>query len=124
MIKGLGVDTIELERIERVHREYNPRFLNRVFSRAERDYVNRFADPVPRLAGRFAAKEACMKALGTGWNLGVRWQDISVVNNRSGKPELVLSGKARDFFEKLGAGSAHVSITHSREYATAVVIFE
>jgi holo-[acyl-carrier protein] synthase len=124
MIKGLGVDTIELERIERVHRQYNPRFIDRVYSDEEKSYALRFKDPVPRLAARFAAKEACMKALGTGWNFGVRWKDISVVNNRMGKPELVLSGKARDFFERLGATGVHLSITHSRRYATAVVIFE
>ncbi len=124
MIKGLGVDTIELERIERVYREYNPRFIDRVYSSEEKAYALRFKDPVPRLAARFAAKEACMKALGTGWNFGVRWKDISVVNNRMGKPELVLTGKAKDFFEKMEAGHVHLSITHSRRYATAVVIFE
>ena len=124
MIKGLGVDTIELERIERVYREYNPRFIDRVYSTEEKEYALRFKDPVPRLAARFAAKEACMKALGTGWNLGVRWRDISVVNNRMGKPELVLSGNAKDFFKRMGADHIHLSITHSRKYATAVVIFE
>lgn len=124
MIKGLGVDTIELERIERVYREYNPRFIDRVYSDNEKEYALRFKDPVPRLAARFAAKEACMKALGTGWNFGVRWRDISVVNNRMGKPDLVLSGKAKDFFEKTGATHIHLSLTHSRKYATAVVIFE
>jgi len=124
MIKGLGVDTIELDRIERVYREYNPRFLERVYSPEEREYALRFKDPVPRLAARFAAKEACMKALGTGWNFGVRWKDISVVNNKTGKPDLVLTGNARAVFERLGADAIHLSITHSRRYATAVVIFE
>jgi holo-[acyl-carrier protein] synthase len=65
-----------------------------------------------------------MKALGTGWNFGVRWRDIAVVNERGGKPSLRLDGKAKEFFDKLGGERIHLSITHSREHATAVVIFE
>jgi holo-[acyl-carrier protein] synthase len=124
MIKGLGIDTIELHRIARVYERYNERFLNRIYAPEERSYALRYRDPVPRLAARFAAKEACMKALGTGWNFGVRWRDIVVVNERGGKPTLRLDGKARAFFEKLGGERIHLSITHSKEHATAVVIFE
>jgi holo-[acyl-carrier protein] synthase len=124
MIKGIGVDTIEIDRIARVYARYNERFLNRIFAPEERTYALRYKDPVPRLAARFAAKEACMKALGTGWNSGVRWRDIVVVNDKSGKPELTLHGNAKMFFEKLTADRIHVSITHDRQHATAVVIFE
>lgn len=124
MIKGIGVDTIEIDRIARVYARYNERFLNRIFAPEEKTYALRYKDPVPRLAARFAAKEACMKALGTGWNSGVRWKDIVVVNETSGKPELKLHGKARTFFEKLSADRIHLSITHSKQHATAVVIFE
>lgn len=124
MIKGIGVDTIELERIGRVFEEYNERFLNRIYAPEERAYSLEYKDPVPRLAARFAAKEACMKALGTGWNRGVRWKDIVVVNNRMGKPEMKLAGRAKEFFDKLSADHIHLSITHSREHATAIVIFE
>ncbi len=124
MIKGIGVDTIELERIGRVFEEYNERFLNRIYAPEERAYALEYEDPVPRLAARFAAKEACMKALGTGWNRGVRWKDIVVVNNRMGKPEMKLAGRAKEFFDKLSADHIHLSITHSREHATAIVIFE
>ena len=87
MIKGIGIDSIELRRIERVYRQYGERFLNRIYAPEEREYALRYSDPVPRLAARFAAKEACMKALGTGWGGGVRWRDIVVVNSKTGKPE-------------------------------------
>ncbi|MEJ2720041.1 MAG: holo-ACP synthase [bacterium] len=124
MIKGMGVDTIELDRIARVFNEYGERFLDRVYSPEEKAYALKFADPVPRLAARFAAKEACMKALGTGWNMGVRWKDITVLNNAMGKPELTLRGKANEFLQKLSAGRIHLSLTHSKTHATAIVIFE
>jgi holo-[acyl-carrier protein] synthase len=124
MIKGLGVDSVELRRIDRVFREYDERFLKRIFTPEERAYALRFEDPVPRLAGRFAAKEACMKALGTGWAGGVRWCDIVVDNRRSGKPEMKLLGRARDVANSLGVTQVHVTITHNRDYATALVIFE
>jgi len=124
MIKGIGIDTIEIDRIERVYARYGERFLKRIYASEEQAYALRYKDPVPRLAARFAAKEACMKALGTGWNFGVRWRDIVVINDRSGKPTLRLDGKAKTFFEKLPAERIHLSITHSRTHATAVVIFE
>jgi len=124
MIRGIGVDTIEIERIGRVFREYEERFLNKIYAPEERAYALKYTDPIPRLAARFAAKEACMKALGTGWNHGVRWKDIVVVNNSRGKPELKLVGRAKDFFDELSATHIHLSITHSREQATAIVIFE
>jgi len=124
MIKGIGVDTIELERIARVYDEYGARFLNRIYAPAEQEYALRYKDPVPRLAARFAAKEACMKALGTGWSNGVRWRDIVVVNAPSGKPELKLLGKAQEFAELQSVAHIHVSITHSKEHAMVIVIFE
>jgi holo-[acyl-carrier protein] synthase len=124
MIKGLGIDTIEIDRIARVYRRYPQRFLDRIFAPGEQAYALRYKDPVPRLAARFAAKEACMKALGTGWNFGVRWKDIVVVNEKGGKPDLQLHGKAKTFFERLCGERIHLSITHSREHATAIVIFE
>jgi holo-[acyl-carrier protein] synthase len=124
MIKGMGIDTIELDRIARIFGEYKDRFLDRIYSPEEKAYALGFADPVPRLAARFAAKEACMKALGTGWNLGVRWQDIIVVNNAMGKPELTLRGEAGKFLTKLSADRIHLSLTHSKTHATAIVIFE
>ncbi|MFQ5510495.1 MAG: holo-ACP synthase [Candidatus Krumholzibacteriia bacterium] len=124
MIRGIGIDSIELARIERVYREYGTRFLARIYAPEEQAYSLRYRDPVPRLAARFAAKEACMKALGTGWNDGVRWRDIVVVNTTFGKPELKISGRAREYLDGLEATHVHLSITHSREQATAVVVLE
>jgi holo-[acyl-carrier protein] synthase len=124
MIKGIGIDSIELDRIERIYKEYGERFLDRIYAPEEKAYSLRFKDPVPRLAARFAAKEACMKALGTGWNGGVRWRDIVVINSPSGKPELRLSGEARQFADRQSVTTIHLSITHSKSHATVVVIFE
>jgi holo-[acyl-carrier protein] synthase len=124
MIKGIGLDSVELKRIERIYNEYGERFLNRIYATEEQDYALRYKDPVPRLAARFAAKEACMKALGTGWSNGVRWRDIIVTNSRSGKPQMRLFGKARQFSQMLAVEHIHLSITHSKEHATVVVIFE
>jgi len=124
MIKGIGVDSTELARIARVYAEYGDKFLDRIYAPEEQAYALRYADPVPRLAARFAAKEACMKALGTGWNDGVRWRDIVVVNTTMGKPEMRVFGRAKHYLDKLDASSIHVSITHSHEAATVIVIFE
>jgi holo-[acyl-carrier protein] synthase len=124
MIIGIGVDTIEIDRIARVYARYGERFLHRIFSPEERTYALRYQDPAPRLAARFAAKEACMKALGTGWSAGVRWRDIVVVNDERGKPGLRLHGNAKTLSEKLAAKRIHLTITHDRQYATAFVVFE
>lgn len=124
MIKGLGIDTIELERIARVYEQYGDRFLHRIYTDGEREYIARWADPVPRIAGRFAVKEACMKALGTGWSRGVRWRDIEVARHPSGRPEVKLHGEARRILTSLDATVIHTTITHERSHAMAVVIFE
>ena len=124
MIKGLGVDSIELKRIARIYREYGERFVNRIYAPEEQAYALRYRDPVPRLAARFAAKEACMKALGTGWNDGVRWRDIVVVNTKYGKPEMQVFGRAREYLDVLSGTQIHLSITHSKEHATVIVIIE
>jgi len=124
MIKGIGIDTIELERVARVLEQYPERFLQKIYTESEREYFSRWSDPVPRVAGRFAVKEAVMKALGTGWSRGVRWRDIEVVRHPSGKPVVKLHGEARRIFASLGASEIHCTITHSRDHAMAMVIFE
>jgi holo-[acyl-carrier protein] synthase len=124
VIKGIGIDTVEIERVARVYARYGDRFLHRVYTRGEREYFSRWADPVPRIAGRFAAKEACMKALGTGWSRGVRWRDIEVGREPSGKPRVRLYGEAARILESLSASEIHCTITHSRDQAMAVVVFE
>jgi holo-[acyl-carrier protein] synthase len=124
MIRGIGIDTVQLDRIARVHAEYGEKFLARILTPAEREYVARWADPVPRIAGRFAAKEACMKALGTGWGDGIRWQDIEVRRGRAGAPEAHLSGRAAARLSELGATRVHCTITHSDDHAMALIVIE
>jgi holo-[acyl-carrier protein] synthase len=124
MIKGIGIDSIEVARIARILREYGDRFLERVYTPGERAFAARFRAPELRLAARFAAKEACLKALGTGWIPGVGWRDIEVVNGSGGRPALVLHGGAAERFRALQAGAIHLSLTHSKELATAVVVLE
>jgi holo-[acyl-carrier protein] synthase len=124
MIKGIGIDTVQLARIARVHAEYGEKFLARILTDVEREYVRRWADPVPRIAGRFAAKEACMKALGTGWGAGIRWRDIEVRRGPAGAPEAHLSGRAAERLAELGASRVHCTITHSEDHAMAMILIE
>src|SRR5262249_21954471 len=119
MIRGIGIDSVQLARIARVHAEYGEKFLARILTDAQREYVARWADPVPRIAGRFAAKEACMKALGTGWGYGVRWRDIDVRRGPAGAPVAYLSGQAARRLEELGGSRVHVTITHTDDHAMA-----
>ena len=113
-----GVDIIEIHRIKQVLDRYGERFLNRLFTPNEIDYCNGRA---PNLAGRFAAKEATMKALGTGAR-GVSWKDIEVVRADSGAPSVKLYGRAENRAERLRVVEISVSISHSREYAVAFVV--
>jgi len=124
MIVGLGIDIVEVDRIEQAIQRYGQRFLQRVFTAAEIDYCQSKANAFERFAGRFAAKEAAMKAIGTGWTRGVRWRDFEVVREPSGRPILRLSGVAADVAERLGATRALVSITHTAAQAMAQVILE
>ncbi len=124
MIHGIGIDAIEIDRIRHTLGRWGDRFLERVFTQAERDEFARWADPAERVAGRFALKEACMKALGTGWSRGVRWRDIEGVRLPTGRPTVRLHGQARRIFSALGATQIHASITHTRRDAIAVVVFE
>tara|TARA_B100001765_G_scaffold80560_1_gene49305 strand:+ start:491 stop:877 length:387 start_codon:yes stop_codon:yes gene_type:complete len=113
-----GVDIIEIPRIKQVLDRYGQRFLDRVFTPSEIDYCN---GRPPNLAGRFAVKEATMKALGTGVR-GVRWKDIEVVRADSGAPSVKLYGRAKKRAEQLRVCEISVSISHSREYAVAFVV--
>ena len=123
-VLGIGVDLTQMVRMRRVVARWDERFLQRVFTEQEIAYCRRRRDPIPHFAARFAAKEAAMKALGTGWRRGVAWRDIEVANAPSGKPELQLSGKAREVYEKLGGSRILLSLTHTEAYALAHVIFE
>lgn len=124
MIVGLGLDIAEIDRIEAAITRHGAPFLERLFTPDEVAYCERFKNRYERYAARFAVKEAAMKALGTGWSRGVRWQDIEVTREPSGRPGLGLSGTAREIADRLGVKHISVTITHSGNLALAQVIFE
>src|ERR1700737_2518800 len=124
LIVGMGVDIAEVQRIQAAIQRHGEVFLRRIYTPAERDYCDRFKNKFERYAGRFAAKEAAMKALGTGWRAGVRWVDLEVVREESGRPTMVISGQAGKIAQKLGVKRIALSITHTETQALAQVIFE
>jgi holo-[acyl-carrier protein] synthase len=124
MIVGTGVDLAEVPRIRAAIERYGTRFTERIYTPAEIAYVERKANRYERYAARFAAKEAGMKAIGTGWRRGVRWQDFEVTNLASGKPTLRLHGVAAQFALRLGVKNISLSLTHTAETALAHVILE
>lgn len=124
VIVGLGVDIAEVERIEAAIARHGEPFLRRVFTADEIAYCESHKNRFERYAGRFAAKEATMKALGTGWRRGVRWVDIEVVRQPGGRPAIKLSGAAEEHARRLGVRHIVLSITHTNHTALAQVIFE
>ena len=124
MIVGTGIDIAEVDRISKAVERYGRRFIDRIFTAGEIRYVDRKANRFERYAARFAAKEAGMKAIGTGWKRGVRWHDFEVENLPSGKPTLRLHGQAAAIAGKLGVRSISLSLTHTREQGMAFVILE
>ncbi len=124
MIIAIGVDIVGLDRIAALYRRHGERFMRHVLTPAERMAALALTDPVPRLAGRFAAKEAVMKALGTGWGAGVNFTSIEVVNDAGGAPIVSLTGAAAERCRMLGGTRWHLSISHCRDYAVAQVVLE
>jgi holo-[acyl-carrier protein] synthase len=121
-ILGLGIDMVEIARVRQVYERYPERFLERVYTAPERERARKLRDPVPFLSGRFAAKEAVLKALGTGLSGGISWQDLVIVREPSGAPRVYLGGKALRRAEALGSGRVLVSISHERAHAIAQAI--
>jgi holo-[acyl-carrier protein] synthase len=121
-IIGIGMDATEIDRIAATIARYGDRFLRRIFTEGEIAYATRRRDPVPHFAGRFAAKEAAMKALGTGHSQGVLWRDIEVVRAPGGPPQLRFHGGAGRRFAMLKANSSLRTITHSEPLALAHVM--
>ena len=124
MIVGTGIDIAEVPRIRQSIERFGDRFLQRIYTAGERRYCDSKANRVERYAARFAAKEAGMKAIGTGWRHGVRWQDFEVANLPSGKPTLRLYGVAAQVADRLGVRNVALSITHTAELGMAHVILE
>lgn len=124
MIIATGIDLIEIARLEASLSKASTRFRDRVFTVAEIAYCESRASRFASYAARFAAKEAVMKALGTGWAGGVGWHDIEIINDEAGTPSVRLSGVALERFQQLGARHIHLSVSHTKDLAIAQVIFE
>jgi len=122
MIIGTGVDIVDLNRVRRIWETYGLRFADRILAESEKDRARRIT--VELLSSRFAAKEACVKALGTGFTRGIGYRDIAVHSQSSGKPEIILSRGAKEAADRLGLRASHLSLSHERHLAVAMVILE
>jgi holo-[acyl-carrier protein] synthase len=121
MIRGIGVDIIEIARIRRDIEALGPRFLEKLFTEGEIAYCNAKANPHQHFAARFAAKEAVSKALATGWAGEFRWRDVEVTNDPSGRPRILLHGRLQ---ADLGAASIHLSLSHAELHVVAMALIE
>ena len=124
MILGTGVDIAEVARIRESIERFGDRFLHRIFTDGEIRYCEEKATRFESYAARFAAKEAGMKALGTGWRAGLGWRDLEVTNLPSGRPTLSFHGRAAEIAQKLAVRNISLSLTHTAEQAMALVILE
>ena len=124
MIVGTGIDIAEVPRIAESIARFGERFIRRVFTEGEIRYCDTKANRFERYAARFAAKEAAMKALGTGWNNGVRWRDVEVIREPGRRPTIKFHAKAAEVATRLNARNISLSITHTAEQAMASVILE
>lgn len=123
-IIGHGVDIIEIPRIARMHADHEQHFLDRCFTPAEQAYCLAHKSAQEHLAGRFAAKEAILKVLGTGWRGQIAWTDMEILNNADGKPQLTLTGECARITAILGIRHWHLSISHTHQHAIASAIGE
>jgi holo-[acyl-carrier protein] synthase len=121
-IVGIGLDLVKIARVQALAERWQDRFLQRVYTEEERRISSGRPWPYATLAGRFAAKEAVLKALGTGWSAGVSWQDIQVLNDAGGKPVASVRGQTGVLAQQAGVTHIHVSLSHDGDYAIAEVI--
>lgn len=124
MIYGIGIDLVENDRIEKIIQKWGDKFLLRVFSDTEITYCKRHAQAAIHYGARFAVKESFLKAIGTGLGRGVKLLEIEVINEESGKPGIRLSGGAQEYVTRAGIAKIHLSITHTKNYASAMVLLE
>lgn len=117
-----GIDLVDFPRIEEMLKRHGERFLNRVFTAAEQSYAQANKNGMEKLAGRFAAKEAILKLMGTGWRGKIAWTDIEIVNSPTGQPEVNLCGEVEKIAAKLGIKHISVSITHTANFAIASAV--
>ena len=121
MIIGIGIDLVKIGRIDRAGKDHSG-FLERVFTEREREYCSRQKFPAQHYAGRFAAKEAVLKAIGTGWSAGVKWTDIEVLHGDGGGPIVNISGRVKDLMDLKGVKQIFLSYSHDEGYAVANVV--
>jgi holo-[acyl-carrier protein] synthase len=124
MICGIGIDLVENSRLERIIEKWGLKFLNRIYSASEIQYCGKHIQSSTYYGARFAAKESFLKALGIGIGMGVNLKDIEVVRDKNGKPALALCGEAKAQIEKRKVTKIHLSLTHTKKYATALVVLE
>jgi holo-[acyl-carrier protein] synthase len=117
-----GIDLVDCPRIEDMVKRHGQRFIDRVFTAAEQKYAQANRNQIEKLAGRFAAKEAVLKLLGTGWRGKIAWTEIEIVNNSAGQPEVALTGEVKKIADKLGIKHISVSITHTANFAIASAV--
>ena len=117
-----GIDLVDFPRIEAMVERHGKRFIQRVFTEAEQAYAEANKNGIEKLAGRFAAKEAVLKLMGTGWRGKIAWTDVEVINNSSGQPEVTLSGEVEKIAGKLGIKHISISITHTANFAIASAV--
>lgn len=124
MIFGTGIDIVEIQRVRRAYERWGERFTARILTAGEIDLLRGKRDIYPYLASRFAAKEAFLKALGTGFAKGVSWQDIEVRREKGQRPFFYVSGKASAIMKEIGVKNVHLSLSHERRFAVAQVVLE
>ena len=117
-----GIDLVDCPRIAEMVERHGGRFINRIFTEAEQAYAKSTRNEIEKLAGRFAAKEAILKLVGTGWRGKIAWTDIEIINNAMGQPEVTLTGEVEKIAEKLGISHVSVSITHTANFAIASAV--
>jgi holo-[acyl-carrier protein] synthase len=124
MIVGTGIDIVEVRRVAAALDRFGERFMRRLFTAAEIRYCESKANRAERYAARFAAKEAGLKAIGTGWRAGISWRELEVCREPGGRPTLVFTGRAGEIAARLGTKRAFLSLSHTAEHAVAQVILE
>ena len=117
-----GIDLVDCPRIEEMINRHSERFINRVFTAAEQEYANKNKNRIENFAGRFAAKEAILKLIGTGWRGKIAWTDIEVINNSYGQPHITLYGEVKKIADKLKITQISISITHTANFAIASAV--
>ncbi len=124
MIRGIGTDFIEIQRIRDSHQKNPGSLIARILTPSEQDYIAEKQDPIPYLAARFAAKEAILKALGTGLAQGINWTDMEIVRDALGAPSVNLSGRAAEIADEKGITRIHISLSHTQTAALAFAVAE